>query len=111
MHQLRLIDPRTPNIRLFTTPSGFPNGVSPEDQVSFIFDSFKMNTNEFFDSHQRVYLENLVRILYYSGRRFNIHDILVIAYDVSVLKRQVQSRDGQYGEACQLLRRSAVRWP
>jgi type IV secretory pathway TraG/TraD family ATPase VirD4 len=64
--------------------------VSPEDQVSFIFDSFQMNTNEFFDSHQRVYLENLVRILYYSGQRFNMNDILVIAYDVSKLKSQVQ---------------------
>ena len=90
MHQLRLIDPQHSEYSAFYNPLWVPDGVSPEDQVSFIFDSFKMNTNEFFDSHQRVYLENLVRILHYSGRRFNFHDILVIAYDVSVLKRQVQ---------------------
>jgi hypothetical protein len=90
-HQLRLIDPQHSEYSAYYNPLWVPNGVSPEDQVSFIFDSFQMNTNEFFDSHQRVYLENLVRILYYSGRRFNIHDILVIAYDVAALKRQVQS--------------------
>jgi hypothetical protein len=90
MHQLRLIDPQNSEYSAFYNPLWVPDGVSPEDQVSFIFDSFKMNTNEFFDSHQRVYLENLVRILYYSGRRFNMHDILVVAYDVSVLKHQVQ---------------------
>lgn len=89
-HQLRLIDPQHSEYSAYYNPLWVPNGVSPEDQVSFIFDSFQMNTNEFFDSHQRVYLENLVRILHYSGRRFNIHDILVIAYDVSALKRQVQ---------------------
>lgn len=91
MHQLRLIDPQHSEYSAFYNPLWVPSGVSPEDQVSFIFDSFQMNTNEFFDSHQRVYLENLVRILHYSGRRFNFHDILVIAYDVSALKRQVQA--------------------
>jgi type IV secretory system conjugative DNA transfer VirD4/TraG family protein len=90
MHQLRLIDPQHSEYSAFYNPLWVPDGGSPEDQVSFIFDSFQMNTNEFFDSHQRVYLENLVRILHYSGRRFNFHDILVIAYDVSKLKNQVQ---------------------
>jgi hypothetical protein len=89
-HQFRLIDPQHPGYSAFYNPLWVPSGVTPEDQVSFIFDSFQMNTNEFFDSHQRVYLENLVRILHYSGRRFNIHDVLVTAYDVSALKRQVQ---------------------
>jgi hypothetical protein len=90
-HQLRLIDPQHSEFSAQYNPLWVPSGASPEDQVSFIFDSFQMNTNEFFDSHQRVYLENLVRILYYSGRRFNINDILVIAYDVSKLKSQVQA--------------------
>jgi hypothetical protein len=89
-HQLRLIDPQHSESSAQYNPLWIPSGVSPEDQVSFIFDSFQMNTNEFFDSHQRVYLENLVRILYYSGQRFNMNDILVIAYDVSKLKSQVQ---------------------
>ena len=89
-HQLRLIDPQHSEFSARYNPLWSPPGASPEDQVSFIFDSFQMNTNEFFDSHQRVYLENLVRILHYSGRRFNFHDILVMAYDVSKLKSRVQ---------------------
>jgi len=90
-HQLRLIDPQHSEFSALYNPLWAPPGSSPEDQVSFIFDSFQMNTNEFFDSHQRVYLENLVRILHYSGRRFNFHDILVLAYDVSELKSRVQA--------------------
>ena len=90
-HQLRLIDPQHSEFSALYNPLWAPPGASPEDQVSFIFDSFQMNTNEFFDSHQRVYLENLVRILHYSGRRFNFHDILVLAYDVSELKSRVQA--------------------
>jgi hypothetical protein len=89
-YQLRLIDPQHSEYSASYNPLWVPRGVTAEDQVAFIFDSFQMNTNEFFDSHQRVYLDNLVRILHYSGRRFNFHDILVIAYDVSALKRQVQ---------------------
>jgi type IV secretory pathway TraG/TraD family ATPase VirD4 len=91
MHHLRLIDPQHPGLSASYNPLWIPEGLTPEDQVAFIFDSFKMNSNAFFDDHQRVYLENLVRILHYSGHRFNFHDVLVIAYDVSALKRQVQA--------------------
>ena len=89
-HQVRLIDPQRSEYSAFYNPFWVPRGSTPEEQVAFVFDSFQMNTNEFFDSHQRVYLENLVRILHYSGKRFNIHDILVIAYEVSKLRKQVQ---------------------
>jgi type IV secretory pathway TraG/TraD family ATPase VirD4 len=89
-HQLRLIDPQHSEYSHAYNPLWVPSGVTPEEQVAFIFDSFQMNTNEFFDSHQRVYLENLVRILHYSGRRFSFNDILVIAYDAAKLKAQVQ---------------------
>ena len=89
-HQLRLIDPQHPERSVSYNPLWVPDGVTPEAQVAFIFDSFQMNTNEFFDSHQRVYLENIVRILHYSGRRYNFHDVMVTAYDTAVLKRQVE---------------------
>lgn len=89
-HQLRVIDPQHPEHSVSYNPLWVPAGISPEAQVAFIFDSFQMNTNEFFDSHQRVYLENIVRILHYSGRRFNFRDVMVTAYDTAVLKRQVE---------------------
>ncbi|MGA7886719.1 MAG: TraM recognition domain-containing protein, partial [Acidobacteriaceae bacterium] len=89
-HHLRVIDPQHPEHSVSYNPLWVPDGVSPEAQVAFIFDSFQMNTNEFFDSHQRVYLENIVRILHYSGRRFNFRDVMVTAYDTAVLKRQVE---------------------
>jgi len=41
---------------------------------------------DFFEGHQRVYLENIARVLHYSGKRFNFHDVLVCAYDQAILK-------------------------
>ena len=38
--------------------------------------------------HQKTYLSDIVRILYYTGKRYNIYDILVMAYDLDVLKEQ-----------------------
>jgi type IV secretory pathway TraG/TraD family ATPase VirD4 len=89
-HQLRVIDPQHPEHSVSYNPLWVPEGVTPEAQVAFIFDSFQMNSNDFFDAHQRVYLENIVRILHYSGRRFNFRDVMVTAYDTAILKRQVQ---------------------
>jgi hypothetical protein len=57
--------------------------------VGFVFESFNME-KDFFEGHQRVYLENIARVLHYSGKRFNFHDILVCAYDASILKIQMK---------------------
>ena len=45
---------------------------------------------DFFEGHQRVYLENIARILHYTGKRFNFHDVLVAAYDQDILGAQIK---------------------
>ena len=59
-----------------------------DQQVAFVFDSFNRgkSSDSFFDEHQRTYLENIARVLYHTGRRFNFYDILVAAYDVTILQ-------------------------
>ncbi len=88
MHQLRVINPLRPEISARYNPFWSKDG-NYENQISFIFDSFKME-KDFFEGHQRVYLENIARILHYTGKRFNFHDILVAAYDQEVLAAQVK---------------------
>ncbi len=58
-----------------------------QDHVNFIFESFDLKT-DFFHGHQKTYLSDVVRILYYTGKRYNIYDILVMIYDLKVLKEQ-----------------------
>ena len=88
-HQLRLIDPGHPELSASYNPFWAPDG-NPDDHVGFIFESFRMDRHDFFDEHQRVYLENIARVLFYSGKRFNFHDVLVAAYDESVMRRQMK---------------------
>ena len=45
---------------------------------------------DFFEGHQRVYLENIARILHYTSKRFNFHDVLVAAYDQDILEQQIK---------------------
>ena len=60
-----------------------------QEHVSFIFESFDLR-EDFFHGHQKTYLSDIVRILYYTGKRYNIYDILVMAYDLEVLKEQAK---------------------
>jgi len=88
MQDLRVIDPMRPEISARYNPFWAPQG-NAEEHVAFVFESFNME-KDFFEGHQRVYLENIARVLYYSGRRFNFHDVLVCAYDQAVLKKQMK---------------------
>lgn len=88
-HQVRIIDPAHPEISSFYNPFWAPHG-EPDEHVAFIFESFDMNTNGFFDEHQRVYLENIARVLHHSGKRFNFYDVLVAAYDENTMRRQMK---------------------
>jgi type IV secretory pathway TraG/TraD family ATPase VirD4 len=88
IHQLRVINPMRPDISASYNPFWSEDG-NYEDHISFIFDSFKME-KDFFEGHQRVYLENIARILHYTGKRFNFHDVLVAAYDQDLLGRQIK---------------------
>jgi hypothetical protein len=90
LHQLRLIDPSQPEISWSFNPLYAPDG-DIDEHVGFVFESFKVDGgDDFFDQHQRVYLENIGRILHYSGKRFNFYDVLVTAYDEAVMKRQMK---------------------
>ncbi len=88
IHQLRVINPLRPDISASYNPFWSVDG-NYEDHISFIFESFKME-KDFFEGHQRVYLENIARILHYTGKRFNFHDVLVAAYDQDILGKQIK---------------------
>lgn len=89
MQDLRIIDPMRPEISARYNPFWAPQG-NAEEHVAFVFESFNME-KDFFEGHQRVYLENIARILHYSGKRFNFHDVLVCAYDQALLKTQMKA--------------------
>jgi type IV secretory pathway TraG/TraD family ATPase VirD4 len=88
MQDLRVIDPMRPEISARYNPFWAPEG-NAEEHVGFVFESFNME-KDFFEGHQRVYLENISRVLHYSGKRFNFHDVLVCAYDRALLKAQMK---------------------
>ena len=88
MQDLRIIDPMRPEISARYNPFWAPEG-NAEEHVGFVFESFNME-KDFFEGHQRVYLENIARVLHYSGKRFNFHDVLVCAYDQALLKKQMK---------------------
>ena len=88
MQDLRVIDPLRPEISARYNPFWAPEG-NAEEHVGFVFESFNME-KDFFEGHQRVYLENIARVLHYSGKRFNFHDVLVCAYDQTLLKTQMK---------------------
>jgi type IV secretory system conjugative DNA transfer VirD4/TraG family protein len=87
MHQLRVLNPSTPDISARYNPFFSEHGLYQE-HANFVFESFDLK-NDFFHGHQATYLSDLVRILAYTGKRFNIHDVLVMALDQSVLSEQI----------------------
>lgn len=87
MEDLRLIDPSNPQESWSYNPLYSPNSLYQE-HVNFIFSSFGMR-EDFFAGHQEAYLSDLVRILYYTGKVFNMRDVLVVALDEKVLNEQI----------------------
>jgi hypothetical protein len=87
MHQLRVLNPSRPAISVRYNPFFSERGLY-EEHANFIFESFDLK-NDFFRSHQATYLSHLVRVLAHTGKRFNIHDVLVLALDEKVLKEQI----------------------
>ena len=59
--------------------------------MNFIFRSFGLR-EDFFKGHQEAYLSDLVRILQYTGKVFNVYDVLVMALDEKVLEEQIVPR-------------------
>ena len=53
-----------------------------------MFGSFNLH-DEFFAKHQLNYLADIVRMLVYTGQRFNFYDVMVMAIDEQVVEEQV----------------------
>lgn len=87
MEDLRLIDPSNPHESWSYNPLYSPDSLYQE-HVNFIFSSFGLR-EDFFAGHQEAYLSDLVRILYYTGKVFNMRDVLVMALDEKVLNEQI----------------------
>ena len=87
MADLRLLNPSRPDLSVQYNPFA-----SEDDnymaQVSMVFGSFNLQ-DEFFAKHQLNYLADIVRILHYTGKRFNFYDVMVMAFDQAVIEDQV----------------------
>ena len=84
---LRVISPSRPEISVRYNPLH----CSDEDYmpvVNMVFGSFNLH-REFFKEHQLHYLANIVRVLVYTGLKFNFYDVLVMAMDLEALREQV----------------------
>jgi hypothetical protein len=88
MSQLRILDPSRPEISVRYNPFHSKDD-SYQEKVNFIFESFALR-EDFFHGHQATYLNDLARILWHTGKGFNIHDVLVMALDPQVMREQIQ---------------------
>jgi hypothetical protein len=88
LHQLRLLNPARPDVSVRYNPFQ-----CSDDEympvVAMIFGSFNLR-KEFFAKHQLNYLADIVRVLFYTGLKFNFYDVLVMAMDERVMKEQVE---------------------
>ena len=87
LQDLRVIDPTHPSESARYNPF-FALDDCYQEHVNFIFRSFGLR-EDFFKGHQEAYLSDLVRILQYTGKLFNVYDVLVMALDEKVLEEQI----------------------
>lgn len=87
MHQLRVLNPSRPDISARYNPF-FSHDDLYQEHANFIFESFDLR-QDFFHGHQATYLNDLVRVLAHTGKRFNIYDVLVMALDARVMREQM----------------------
>src|SRR5580700_1483955 len=87
LNQLRVLNPARPDISVLYNPFH-----SSDDDympvVNMVFGSFNLH-DEFFSKHQLNYLADIVRVLVYTGLKFNFYDVIVMALDEQVLREQV----------------------
>ncbi len=95
LHQLRLLNPARPDLSVRYNPFQ-----CSDDEympvVAMIFGSFNLR-KEFFAKHQLNYLADIVRVLFYTGLKFNFYDVLVMAMDERVMKEQVENARKRIG--------------
>jgi len=87
LQDLRVIDPTHPSESARYNPF-YALDDAYQEHVNFIFRSFGLR-EDFFKGHQEAYLSDLVRILQYTGKLFNVYDVLVMALDEKVLEEQI----------------------
>ena len=87
LQDLRVIDPTHPTESARYNPF-YALDDAYQEHVNFIFRSFGLR-EDFFKGHQEAYLSDLVRVLQYTGKLFNIYDVLVMALDEKVLEEQI----------------------
>ena len=89
LEDLRLLNPARPDISVLYNPfhSDDDNYMA---QVNMVFGSFNLH-DEFFAKHQLNYLADIVRVLTYTGLRYNFYDVIVMALDEKVLREQADT--------------------
>lgn len=88
LHQLRLLNPSRADLSVLYNPF-FTRDDDYAAQVNMIFGSFNLH-DEFFAKHQLSYLGDIVRVLYYTGTRYNFYDVIVMLLDEQILQEQIQ---------------------
>jgi hypothetical protein len=89
LQDLRILDPTHPVESCRYNPF-YSLDDAYQEHVNFIFRSFGLR-EDFFKGHQEAYLSDLVRVLQYTGRLFNVYDVLVMALDEDVLQDQIKA--------------------
>jgi hypothetical protein len=87
LQDLRVLDPTHPTESARYNPF-YALDDAYQEHVNFIFRSFGLR-EDFFKGHQEAYLSDLVRVLQYTGKLFNVYDVLVMALDENVLQEQI----------------------
>jgi TraM recognition site of TraD and TraG len=95
LHQLRLLNPARPDLSVRYNPFQCSDD-KYMPVVAMIFGSFNLR-KEFFAKHQLNYLADIVRVLFYTGLKFNFYDVLVMAMDERVMKEQVEKARKRMG--------------
>jgi type IV secretory pathway TraG/TraD family ATPase VirD4 len=89
LQDLRVLDPTHPAESCRYNPF-YSLDDAYQEHVNFIFRSFGLR-EDFFKGHQEAYLSDLVRVLQYTGKLFNVYDVLVMALDEDVLQDQIKT--------------------
>jgi hypothetical protein len=87
MHQLRVLSPSRPDISVRYNPF-FSDAGLYEEHSGLVFESFDQE-EDFFHGHQGTYLTDISRVLTYTGKRYNFHDVMVMALDPVVQREQI----------------------
>jgi hypothetical protein len=95
LQDLRVLDPTHPSESARYNPF-YALDDAYQEHVNFIFRSFGLR-EDFFKGHQEAYLSDLVRILQYTGKLFNVYDVLVMALDEKVLQEQIEIAKARLG--------------